>query len=167
MQLQTGAIVQLTNFKKGKESKDKKLSEQDEWLKQDAISMSKILQERKVEAEERKAFNKSNEVKRPKEFYLDDKNVSDITLSPNERYITFVLRKFSRDGKRANVPNYVTESAYTEDIPTRPKVGSDQMDQEVGVYDILKDTIYMVNADALSGLNDIPAYQKKAALMRG
>ena len=162
MQLQTGAIVQLTDFKKGKESKDKKLSEQDEWLKQDAISMSKILQERKVEAEERKAFNKSNEVKRPKEFYLDDKNVSDITLSPNERYITFVLRKFSRDGKRANVPNYVTESAYTEDIATRPKVGSDQMDQEVGVYDILKDTIYMVNADALSGLNDIPAYQKKA-----
>lgn len=161
MNLQTGAIVQLTNFKKGKESKDKKLSEQDEWLQQDAISMSKILQERKAEAEQRKAYNKSNEVKRPKAFYLDDKNVSDITLSPNERFITFVLRKFPRDSKRANVPNYVTESSYTEDISTRPKVGGDQMDQEVGVYDMLKDTIYMVKADNLSGLDDVQPYQVK------
>ncbi len=159
MDLQTGAIVQLTNFKKGKESKDKKLSEQDEWLKKDAISLSKILQERKADSEQRKAFNKSNEVKRPKAFYLDDKSVSDITLSPNERYITFVLRKFARDAQRANVPNYVTESSYTEDIATRPFVGSDQMDQKVGVYDILKDTIYIVKADNLSGLDDVQPYQ--------
>lgn len=153
--------MQHTNFKRGKEPREKKLSDQDEWLSKDALSMSKILQERKAESEQRKAYNKTNEVKRPKTFFLDDKNVNDITLSPNERFITFTLRKFPRDSKRANVPNYVTESSYTEDIATRPKVGSDQMDQEVGIYDIMKDTIYMVNADNLSGLNEIPPYQNQ------
>lgn len=155
-----GQITQLTDFKAESEKKEKKKSAQDEWLEKDELALISILKERKDKAEQAKKINEQNKPARPKTFYLEERNVANIQLSPDEKFITFVLRKNPKDSKIVDVPNYVTESSYTENLSTRTKVGSAQAEQITGVYDIAKDTIYLVKTDNIPGIYDEPAYKK-------
>ncbi|NJM26405.1 MAG: prolyl oligopeptidase family serine peptidase, partial [Bacteroidia bacterium] len=153
MSLTTQAITQLTDFRNGKEPRDKKKTEQDKWLQHDELSLIGILAERKMKEDSSKAIDKLDAVKRPKTFYLDGRTVFGLQLSADRQYITFALRKNPPDENRAQVPNYVTESSYAEMINTRTKVGSEQAEQEVGIYNISKDTIYFVKPKDLPGLD--------------
>lgn len=53
-------------------------------------------------------------------------SVSSLLLSPDEAYVMATVSESSADAKSTVVPNYVTESAYTETIPSRTKVGDTQ-----------------------------------------
>ncbi|WP_315816590.1 hypothetical protein [Paraflavitalea speifideaquila] len=45
-------------------------------------------------------------------------------MSADGRFISYRLIKAATGGKNTIVPNYVTESGFTEDIPGRTKVGN-------------------------------------------
>ena len=60
------------------------------------------------------------------------------------------------------MPNYVTESGYTEEIPGRTKVGAPAASQEFFVYDIAKDTVRAVSIKDIPGIMDKPAYLQSA-----
>jgi dipeptidyl aminopeptidase/acylaminoacyl peptidase len=63
------------------------------------------------------------------------------------------------DDKRTIIPNYVTESAYTEDIPSRSKVGMSSLSSgSINIYDIKRDTVYKIKSDEIPGLTDKPDY---------
>src|SRR5690606_10476979 len=62
------------------------------------------------------------------------------------------------NAKATIVPNYVTESGFTEDINTRTKVGAPQNAQEFFVYDIKRDTVIQVKTDDIPGIMEKPAY---------
>ena len=47
-------------------------------------------------------------------------------LSPDGKYVIATISEPASGAKNTIVPNYVTESAYTEDIPGRTKVGDAQ-----------------------------------------
>ncbi len=119
----SGRITQLTDFRKGKKNVAAPLSEQEKWLKDDQLSLFTVLKTR----HERKKLsdrNRENEkAKRPKEVYLDEKNVDQVRMSADEKYITFRLTKTAKP-KNTIVPNYVTPSGFTEDINARTKVGA-------------------------------------------
>ncbi|MBL7857522.1 MAG: S9 family peptidase [Cyclobacteriaceae bacterium] len=155
-----GQLTQLTDFKSGSEKKEKKKSEQDEWLSNDELTTMQVLHDRKQKADQIKKITDQRKPKRPVSFYLEGRTVSNLQLSPDEKFITFILRKNPDDPKSTIVPNYVTESSYTESISTRPKVGSPQADQQLGIYNIVRDSIYMLRVDQLPGITNQPDYKR-------
>ncbi len=136
----TGIFTQHTDFKRGIKRPEAKPTEQEKWLKADQLAYFEVLKQR---SDDRKATDKSRKAdqpKRPKEIYLDEKNISNIQLSPDGNYITYTLTK-NATAKSTIVPNYVTESGFTEDIPARTKVGAPQNQSELFIYDLVKDRI--------------------------
>lgn len=155
-----GTTRQLTDLKKGFEKGKRVLSEQDEWLKNDQLGMFEILAERKMTKETRERRNKLLDPKRPKTYHYGDKSISNLVLSPDGKFVTFRLLDRS-GGKRTDVPNYVTETGRIEDINSRPKVGSGVDKTELGIYDIERDTVFLIAPSQIEGIYDKPAFLKE------
>ena len=169
LKLNGGELVQLTNFvhsaakaksKGSKKADEGTANEQDKWLKSQQLELFEII---KVDEENKKldsADKAALEPKTLKEIAVDDRVVSAVTLSPDGRYITYRLVKRPTDAKRTIVPDYVTASGYTEDIPNRTKVGAPQSTYESFVFDTQRDSVYKINTSGIPGIKDIPAYVK-------
>lgn len=155
----SGAFAQLTDFKRGTKRPEAKTPEQEKWLKADQLAYFEVLSQRSENKKATEKNRKGDAIKRPKEVYLDDKNVASLQLSPDGNYITYQIIK-SGNPKNTIVPNYVTESGFTEDIPARSKVGGTLNSTEFFVYDILRDTIVSVKVDELPGIFDSPEFKK-------
>lgn len=82
----------------------------------------------------------------------------EVSIGPDERYAVYRLSAAPKGVKIAQMPNYVTESGYTESSPTRAKVGGAQSESELWVYDRLRDTAYRFGVEGLIGIGDQPAY---------
>ncbi|MFD2569190.1 alpha/beta fold hydrolase [Spirosoma soli] len=160
LNLQTGELTQLTDFRPGSRKVDPKLTDEEKFLKQDQLRLSDVVKERKDKKDEGERISKADKPKRPKEIYLDDKQVVNLQLSPDGRFVTYRLSKSASNAKTAQVPNYVTESGYTENISARTKVGAPLASQEFFVYDIVKDTVRTVNTKDIPGINDKPDFLK-------
>lgn len=158
--ISNGEIDQLTNFQLGTKKAEPKLSEQEKWQKQDQLSLFDILKERSDKKKEGDKIQKADLPKRAKEIFVEDKNVLEPQLSPDEKYITYRLTKSATGAKSAFVPSYVTESGFTEDLPARTKVGAAQTSYEFWVYDIKKDTALQVLTKTIEGIFDEPDYLK-------
>ena len=84
-----------------------------------------MLKSRKEKRDLADSMNKlTPKPKELKSIYIDDKNLNDLTVSPDGRFVTYRLaNKTPTDIKNTIVPNYVTENGFTQDIPGREKVG--------------------------------------------
>src|SRR6478735_390705 len=158
-EIASGTFAQLTDFKKGTKKAEPKLSEQEKWLKVDQLAYIEILKQRSDNKKASDKIQKADRPKRPKEIYIDDKNADNIQLSPDQKFITYRLTKTATT-KSAIVPNYVTESGFTEDLQARTKVGAAQNASEFFVYDILKDTVLAVKTNDIPGIFDVPEFTK-------
>ncbi|MCW5911632.1 MAG: prolyl oligopeptidase family serine peptidase [Cyclobacteriaceae bacterium] len=156
-EIATGAFAQLTDFKRGAKRPEPKAAEQEKWLKKDQLDYFEVLKQRSEKRKTAEKNRKADQPKRPKEIYLDDKNITAIQLSPDGNFVTYQLIK-SSNAKNTIVPNYVTESGFTEDIPARSKVGGTQNTSELFVYDIQRDTVVSIKTDELPGILDVPEY---------
>ncbi len=156
-----GSLVQLSNFSRTRKRPESPLSKQDLWLKQDQLSGFDIIKKRELDRKDREAKSKAAEVKVPKEFYLDERSfLTALRMSPDEKFIAFRIMKRAEGNKTTIVPNFVTESGYTEDIMGRTKVGNALPVFESYVYDIQKDTIYPISTKEIPGIKDLPDYVK-------
>ncbi len=158
-EISSGAFTQLTDFKKGTKKLEPKLSEQEKWLKADQLAYIEVLKQRSDNKKATDKIQKADRPKRPKEIYLDEKNIDNIQLSPDQKYITYRLSK-NANAKSAIVPSYVTESGFTEDLQARTKVGAAQNASEFFVYDIIKDTVLAVKTNDIPGIFDVPDFTK-------
>lgn len=158
--INTGSFSQLTDFRKGKKKSESKLSAHEEWLEQDQLAYIQILKERSEHKKATDKNNKANNPDRPYTVYLNDQNVDNLMMSPDENFITYRVTKEAASAKSTIVPNYVTLSGFTEDIPTRAKVGIDLDTYEFWVYDIKRDTTYQVSTSAIPGILDETDFSK-------
>jgi len=177
LKLNSSELVQLTNFvhsaaaapaaAAGRRGGGRRASQdvaagndQERWLKTQQLELFDIIKvrdkDRKLDSIERKEF----EVKKLKEIAVDDRSVGAQHVSPDGRYITYRLAKYPEGVKSAIVPNYVTGSGFTEDIPNRTKVGDPQPVFESYVFDTQKDTVYKITTSSLPGIKDLPDYVK-------
>jgi dipeptidyl aminopeptidase/acylaminoacyl peptidase len=164
----TGETMQLTRIQSGanppaRGNKDKAESDnqQEKWLKEDQLKTFAILRERKEKKEATEAYNKNlPKEKELKAIYIEDKNLQNLTVSPNGRYINYRLFKSAASNKGTIVPSYVTESGFTVDIPARTKVGELPGNSEMFIYDRHTDSLYTIKADELPGIKDLPDYLK-------
>ena len=178
LKLNGGELIQLTNFSKattpaaaaptGRRSAVARRgaidqaagNDQERWLKKQQLELFDIIKvkdkDRKLDSIERKEF----EVKKLREIGTDDRSVGGVQLSPDGRYITYRLAKYPEGVKSAIVPDYVTASGFTEDIPNRTKVGGPQTSFESFVFDTQKDTVYKIVTSTIPGIKDLPDYVK-------
>jgi len=160
LKLNGGKLTQLTNFvASAKKDKTDDETEQAKWLKQQQLELFDIIKlddkNKKLDAEEKKKF----QPKKIKELVTDGRDVDNVELSPDGRYITYRLIKSPED-KNTIVPNFVTSSGYTEDITNRTKVGGPQPVCESFIYDTQRDSVYSINTKNIVGIKDLPDYVK-------
>ncbi|MBB5397446.1 prolyl oligopeptidase family serine peptidase [Mucilaginibacter sp. AK015] len=163
LKLDRGELTQLTNFvKKASDGKKPaKENEQSRWLKTQQLELFDIIRanekDRQLDSAERSLFK----VSKLKEIVLGEKRLSGVQLSPDGRYVTYRLIQPAEGERNTIVPDYVTSSGYTEDIPNRTKVGSPQSTSESFIFDRQRDTVYSINTGDLPGIKDIPKYIKE------
>jgi dipeptidyl aminopeptidase/acylaminoacyl peptidase len=159
LQLSNGALTQLSNLQYGSVKPPASLNEQEKWLKKDQLALFEVLDQRSQRKNEGERNEKNQKSKRPKLFYLDEKRVQDLQISPSEQFITWTLVQSPKD-KGTIVPSFVTESGFTTDLPTRSKVGGPQARHEFYLYDRARDSIYTFDIKQIDGIYDLPDYVK-------
>ncbi len=147
--LESGLISQLTNIQKGRSPREQSPTEKEEYLREQELALFEVLRERKRRREKAEALEEALRPSYPAPYYIDEKSVSSFVLSPDERYISFIIPERDRRAKPTEVPNYITENGYTETIRSRPKTGYPAMRMGKKIYDTKKDTVYSLNVDAL------------------
>ncbi|MBN2416378.1 prolyl oligopeptidase family serine peptidase [bacterium] len=165
-----GTLAQITDFSDDREGGARRrrgggLSAQEEWLREQATGLSIVLTERKARREAREAAGEvMPEAERPLSIALDGSRVGSLDLSPDEAYVYFTLAKRAEGDKRTIVPDYVTESGYTEDIPAHSKVGGPAGSYRFGIYDIGGDTVRYADPATLPGYGRLPGYLAEKAV---
>jgi dipeptidyl aminopeptidase/acylaminoacyl peptidase len=80
-----------------------------------------------------KAERERRDSLRPKPLYLKkDERIATLRIAPSGRALLFVTTATPEKAERTKVPNYVTESGYTEELTVRTKVGDVQPAGRVG-----------------------------------
>lgn len=154
----TGRVTQLTQFEAGSKP-EASLSEQEKWLEKDQLAQMEVLRDRKTKHDLKKKNKAAEKPRKPKPIYLNHQVVEMVQVSPDERFVLFEVAKNSSSKKTA-VPNYVTNSGFTEDIESRTKVGEQLTYHELFVYDVARDTVLRVNNGEIPGIMDEPDYAK-------
>ena len=108
-----------------------------EFLKKQELELLATVKEHaeaRKEAEERR---KKNEGPQRKPFQLQARQTAGrLELCPDMKCVIAMVTETANGAKNENVPNYVTESAYTEDINGRTNVGEPQNNQRIAILDV-------------------------------
>jgi dipeptidyl aminopeptidase/acylaminoacyl peptidase len=96
-----------------------------DFIKKEERELLEAVRERAKNREEQEAKRKAREKRKPFSPPAGQ-SVANLSLSPNGKYVMASVFQTASGAKNTIVPNYVTESAYTEDIPARSKVGDAQ-----------------------------------------
>jgi len=167
----TGETQQLTNLKAGStpaapatpattQTTAGNVNQQEAWLKKDQLQYFEVLRTRKEKKDKADAYTRDTIKKELRSIPLEDKILLGLNISPDERFISYRLNKPVTGNKTTIVPNYVTETGFTTDIPARSKVGEIIVNVEFFIYDRQQDTVFAVKADSIPGINDLPDYVK-------
>lgn len=161
----TGLTQQLTDFEKEMApTPPPPPTAQEAWLQKDQLENSAVLKERHDLRLLQDSLNKIKAAKRPKTIYIENQLLDNIVISPDGQYITYRLTRLPANAKNTIVPNYLTETGFTEEIPSRTKVGVPGASYGFFVYIPSKDTVIPVKTDSLPGITDPPDYVKASPL---
>ena len=128
--LDGGELTQLTDVQPRK--RDPRETDSQKFVKAEE---QKLIEHTRIEAEKKKKAEEKDKAHALPKFELADRqSATDLQLSPDGTHVFVLVVERSETAKRPNVPNYVTESSYTEDIPVRTFVG-DAQDQPLAVGD--------------------------------
>jgi dipeptidyl aminopeptidase/acylaminoacyl peptidase len=160
----TNRLEKLTSIASGSKPAKAKPAESGKinFLEQENLALLEEVRKRKEAQKASQAYRGSIIEATTEEFvfYTEGKNLSNLQLSADARFVTFsVFTPPAAANKGTKVPDYTAASGYTEDLNTRPKVGTAAGKVEIGIYDLQRDTVYYVNTATLPGIKDAPDYR--------
>jgi dipeptidyl aminopeptidase/acylaminoacyl peptidase len=126
-QRRQGAAGDQTSQQRGNESQ--------EYVKKEERELIEAVRERAQNRDEQEAKRKQRE-KRKLFTPPAGQSVAGLQLSPDGKYVIASVVRPPSGAKNSVVPNYVTESAYTEDIPSRNKVGDEQSRTRLAIISV-------------------------------
>lgn len=134
MSLDGGSLMQMTDIRSGGGvGGGQRTTESQEYLKKEERALIDAVKERAEQREAQEARRKERETRKP--FNVPQgQNVTNLILSPDSKYVTASIFEQGAGAKNIIVPNYVTESGYTEDIPVRTKVGDVQSRSRMMIF---------------------------------
>ena len=140
MALDSGSVVEMTDIRTGAPpvaeagrqgrgashtDEEKKGTDSQEFVKKEEKDLLEVVREQAAKKEEEEARKKRENPRKP--FNLQGlQTVTGLALTPDEKYVIASVSEPGTGTKNTVVPNFVTESGYTEDIPSRNKVGDNQ-----------------------------------------
>ncbi|MEW6206823.1 MAG: prolyl oligopeptidase family serine peptidase [Acidobacteriota bacterium] len=139
LSLDTGWLEQITDIRSGgvagpSARGPQRGTESQEYLKKEERELIDAVKRRAQRREEEEERRKRENPR--KAFNLSGRQaVANLQLSPDETYIIAAINEPADSSKNTIVPNYVTESAYTEDIGSRTKVGDAQSRARLAIID--------------------------------
>ncbi len=128
LSLADGMLEQLTDirpFGAGPADPAKKGTESQEAAKKEERALLDVIERRAKKREADEARRKKEQPRKPWTLAARQ-TVASLALSPDESYVLATVIDPASDAKNTAVPNFVTESAYTENLPSRSKVGDAQ-----------------------------------------
>jgi dipeptidyl aminopeptidase/acylaminoacyl peptidase len=117
-----GVVVQLTDV--ATKRAEPRLTDSQKFIKEEEQKLIDYLRERAEEKKRAEAKEKSSKL--PSFELQERQNAVDLMLSPDGTHVFILVAERPSGAKNTIVPNYVTETGYTEDIPGRSNVGDTQ-----------------------------------------
>jgi dipeptidyl aminopeptidase/acylaminoacyl peptidase len=122
-----------------------------EFVKKEQRDLLDIIKQRAARREEDEARRKRENPRKP--FTLAGRqSVASLWLSPDESTVIAAIAEPGDRAKNTIVPNYVTESAYTEDINSRSKVGDTQGRTRVALISVATGESKYADISQLTGV---------------
>lgn len=130
--LDSGEIAQITDLQPRK--RDPRDTDSQKFIKDEE---AKLIEHTRTEAEKKKRAEEKDKARAlPKLELAERQTAADLQLSPDGKHVFILIVERADAAKRPNVPNYVTASSYTEDIPARPFVGDAQDSRSLAVMNV-------------------------------
>lgn len=152
-----GSLVQLTNFKKGKS--EEKPKDQQSFLKDQQKELFQFVRDQ----EEKEKWNGANEDSKsdfPKPYFVGKNTIESAKVSPKGDFVTFRLREES-EVKQEEMEVLITTDGYNKSKDTKSKVSTNNfVNIKMGIYNVAKDSVYVIDFSTLSHIQDIPEYFK-------
>ncbi len=115
-------LTQLTDV--GPRRPEPRLTDSQRFIRDEEQKLIEYVRERKEQRTKREDEQKKEEL--PKLELQERQSVTDLMLSPDDVHVFVVVSERPQGAKTTIVPNYVTETGYTEDIQSRTNVGDTQ-----------------------------------------
>lgn len=129
-----GPIRQLTDVRAEAEPVKKDSVGQRGFLVEEEAKLLDVVRARVAERRHREALDSARATVRP--LYIGrDATLASMDVSPTGRYVLLAVNDRA-EGKQTLVPNFITESGYTEPLNVRPKVGDVQAGQRMALVDL-------------------------------
>lgn len=140
--LDGGLLEQLTDIRTGGAAGSTALAagpqrgtDSQEYVKKEERGLLDAVRERADQREEQDKRRKEREKRKP--FNVPGgQGVINLNLSPDGKNVIATISEPGAGSKNTIVPNFVTESGYTEDIPGRTKVGDTQLRTRLVVLNV-------------------------------
>lgn len=127
----TGTLVQLTDV--ATRRADSRATDSQKFVKQEERELLQWVEEEAARRQRREERDRAN---RPPRFEIAEREtVIDAALSSGETFVFLVVAERAQS-RNTEVPRYVSESAYAEEIPSRTKVGDAQEKRRLAVLNL-------------------------------
>ena len=115
-------VAQLTDV--GPKKAEPKVTDSQKFIRDEEEELIGFLKEQKED--KKRADEKDKKNKLPALELQDSQSAIDLMLSPDNTHVFVIVAERPAGAKNAIVPDYVTETGYTEDIQGRTNVGDTQ-----------------------------------------
>ena len=111
-----------------------RLTESQRFIREEEEKLLDFIEKQRAERKKSEEEQKKN---RLPSFELQERqSASDLLLSPDDTHVFILVNERAATAKATIVPNYVSDSGYTEDITARSNVGEAQERRMIGVLDV-------------------------------
>lgn len=117
------------------DDEDRKGTESQEWIKAEERKLLESVGERAAKREQDRARRRRENPRKPLRLQARQ-NIVSLRLTPDEKYVIAAVSEQDEGSKNTIVPSFVTESAYTEDLGSRAKVGDRQPRNRVVILEV-------------------------------
>jgi len=126
------ALVQLTDA--GPRKQDPKLTDSQKFVKTEEEALIGYVREQAKKQKKNEEKRQREEL--PRVELTERQSAQDLLLAHGEAYAYALVVDRAQGAKRADVPNYVSISGYTEDIQSRTKVGDTQDSRRIAILNL-------------------------------
>ncbi len=134
MAMDGGPLRQVTDIRESDEPTEEESEGQQGFLEDQQEELFGVIRD-EVEEREHDAAVDSARLELTPVYIGNNNSLNSVEISPSGQYAVITVSE-ETDPKRTIVPNYVTESGYTENFTVRSKVGDAQEGQRAGIVNL-------------------------------
>lgn len=154
----TSSLKEVVKFEKGSDPEKKELSEM-ETKELELFEFHQLKEKEKEWWEKSEALSK----KPTRTIHYTHSSVSNIQISGDGNFITFRVNDNPKTTE-THVENHIAKDGHTYTTDAREKVGHEDANHQLGIYDLKRDTVYYVNFSELKDIRKKPSYLNDAEL---